>query len=218
MTEHTEDEVIEMGETPETVEPVEIGLLEVLGKAAEGGETKQKMLAQFNRVSGAPVSLISWVDPKALNNDDYIYVECYGSPFNDRIVGTVDKFEIKSEEEMDFLVTEGYLDEAAIDRITKKYPLVRQVNNIRKLMLKLCEVIGDESLLESEEFQEMFEMDDYIKEVLRVNKAKKQYYEETEGFEYVSNERMEQEFDATLEGGVRDAFGPREIGAANRIF
>lgn len=212
MTEFAEDEIVELNEK------VDVGLVDILGKASKGGEEKQRMLAQFNRVSGAPVSLISWMDSTTLNNDDYIYVECYGSPFSDRIVGTVDNFEIKSEEEMDFLVTEGYLDEAAIDRITKKYPLVRQVNNIRKLMMKMCEFIGDESLLESEEFQEMFEMDDYIKEVLRVNKAKKQYYEETEGFEYVSNERMEREFDATLEGGVRDAFGPREIGEANRIF
>lgn len=214
------DDIMKDTENEVEIEKVDVGLLGVVKTLVTGGEEKQKMLAQFNKINGAPVSLISFVDINTLNTEDYVYIECYGSPFNDRLVGTVDNFTIKSPDEVGTLVTENNLNQTAIDRIVKQYGITTQVNIMRKMLIKMCEILGteDNGLLETEEFKNLFEMDDYIKEVLRVNKAKKEYYAETEGFEYVSNEQQEREFDATLEGGIRDTFGPRQVGSTERIF
>lgn len=217
MTDISNDEMVE--EVLEEFEPNgPSNLFELLSMVETEGYQKQKMWAQFNKITGAPVSLISYVPLENLNQEMFDYVECEGCPFSDVIEGTIDDFRIVPMEEQKQVVTETMLNETAVDRVTKKYKVIDQINNIRKLVMKMCEVVGNEEIMSSEEYLEALEMDEYIEEVLRVNKLTKEYYENAEGFEYVSTEQMEREFDAAIEGGIRDSIGPRQVGSGSRIF
>lgn len=208
-------EEVEKSEIEEILEDKTV--IGAIRAAVTGGEIQQKMYAQFNKINGKPVSLIATDNPEYLDHEKYEYVECYGCPYTDRLIGTIDDFTLLPEEEGDMIITERMLNEQAIDRVVKQYKLIDQVNILRNMVIKLCEAAG-ESVTDSEEFSALFEMHDYIDEILRVNKTKKDYYANAEGFEYVSNERQEKEFDESLEGGIRDTLGPRESGSTERIF
>lgn len=196
-------------------------LAKLYEQATTGGVVpNQRVLVQFNKISGAAVSIISYVDPQTLNNDDYTYKEDVGSPMGHRVVGTVNDYKLIPVSELPQEVTEQQLDAQAADRITKRYKIVDQLNVLRKVALAFGRVLEklEPELVNEQVYQDLLEMDAYIRDTLGVNKAKKAHYAEAEGFSYVSVEQQEKEYNATVEGGIRDVLGPRPVGETKRIF
>lgn len=195
--------------------------LEYLGseiiRASEDTE-RVKALGVFNKVSGAPIVIMQYVDPTTLNNDDYSYVEVEASITNDTIVGDIDNFEIVGRDEAPPIVYERAMNQQATDRVTKEYPLVAQINILRDVVTFLTESLEIEGKDEHPAIQALKDMNDYIADVLEINTARKAYYAESDAVNYMSSEDEALEFERATEGAIREQLGYRTVGSGDRIF
>lgn len=163
---------------------------------------KSRCLAQFNKITGELVSVLTWVEPETLNNDYFVYDEVMFDFSNDEIIGTYGSHQVVDKKVLPEVITEEQLDIMARDKITKEYKVVRQVNILGRAILKLSEAAG----IEQDELQEML---DYIQEVKKANAIRKEYYKESPLFTYKSYQDLEDENMRRLEGGLHEAYGPR---------
>lgn len=166
-------------------------------------EGKSKVLLQFNKITGALVGVLSWVEPETLNQDffDYETIEEYDFE-NDEVVGNYPDYKVVDRRTLPSVMYEESLDAIARDKITKKYPVIQQVNILGRAILKLSEALGIEQ-------DELIEMRDYIEEVKRVNAVQKAFYQESPDYEYISYEESEARQADQMEGGLHEAYGPR---------
>lgn len=105
-------------------------------------------------------------------------------------------------------IFEKMLNLQAEEKITKIYPLVNQIN----LLVKAIQRLGTEhDLLEHPEFTALSEMVSYIDQCIATNKAKKEFYSESPDVDYITDEQLEIEASARMEGGIHEALGPRGI-------
>lgn len=183
---------------------MEFNLAEMM-KVPEG---KVKALAQFNKITGALVSVISFTNVEGLNNDYFDYREIVFDFDKDTIVGSRDDFKVVAIADMPEIVEEETLDLAAQQAITKRYPVIQQVNVLARAIMKLSEVAG----VEQEELEEMV---DFINEIKRANNARKDFFRESPDFIFKSNEEKANEEADRLEGGVHELYGGRTIVGGN---
>ena len=94
--------------------------------------------------------------------------------------------------------------------ITKKYPLGKQVTVLAKAVKK----IGDETGVELEELEEMLF---FIEDTLRKNRLRKEEYEKTNDYQYISDEQLARDEIPRLEGTGHVDLGPRP-GAKGVVF
>lgn len=178
---------------------------------------KTKVLLQFNKVSGAFTAVLSYVDPETLNNEFYIYVEWEEFDFqNDEVRGTYPDFTVAPRIDSSLIVFESQLDMSAQQKITKRYPVINQVNNIGNAIEQLGRVVQgmlgdnpDPRLAEA--LAKLDEMNEYITEVKTANNLRKEYYAGNSEYVYVSLEQQSAETEAQLEGGLHEAYGAREV-------
>lgn len=171
---------------------------------------KIRALAQFNKISGALVSIMQYVDPERLSHEYFLYKEIEFDFENDILVGTYSDFKIIPKDQAPIVITEPSLDAMARDKITKRYPVIQQVNILGRAIMKLSEHLG----IEQDEMEEML---DYIAEVKHANKLRKEYYQENPNYEYKSQADLDAEEAARLEGGLHEAYGPRPT-EGGRVF
>ena len=101
-----------------------------------------RVLLQFNKISGAFTAVIGWVDPTTLNNDFFIYVEHEAFDFNNHEVrGTYPDYEVVERSQVALTVYESQLDLAAQQKITKRFPVINQVNMIGNAIENLGRVV-----------------------------------------------------------------------------
>ena len=165
---------------------------------------KTRALVQFNKISGAFVSVMSWVDPATLNQDYYEYRETEIDFANEYIKGDLSNWEVARNDSRPEVITEELLDLSAQQRITKEYPVVKQVNIIARAVQQICAKLD----IQVEELEEMI---DYISEVKRTNQVRKEFYRDNPDFEYWSYEDVAKEEAKQLEGGLHEAYGGRPI-------
>lgn len=172
---------------------------------------KTRVLLQFNKITGAPVGVLSWVEPATLNQEFFTYVEDPEFDLeNDLVKGNYPDYQVVDRRTQPQKVYEAALDSVARDKITKVYPVVQQVNVLGRAILKLSEQLGvDQS--------ELNEMLAYIAEVKRTNAIQKQSYMENPAYEYISIEAAEAATADQLEGGLHEAYGPRTA-TGGRVF
>jgi hypothetical protein len=182
-----------------------------LAEAYSLPEGKSKVLLQFNKITGALVGILSWVEPETLNTVffDYVTVEEFDFE-NDEVVGNYPDFKVVDRRTLPSVMYEESLDAIARDKITKKYPVIQQVNVLGTAILKLSEALGIDQ-------EELIEMRDYIDEVKRVNAVQKAFYQESPDYEYVSIEDQEAREADQMEGGLHEAYGPRTA-TGGRVF
>lgn len=178
-------------------------------------EGKSRVLLQFNKLSGAFTTAISYVDPATLNNDHYVYVEAEYDFENDLVEGKYPDFKIIHRFEAKPKILERELEEALRQKITKRYPVIKQVNTLSHAITAVAEVVQrqlaepDEKLAEAVEA--LLEMRDYIAEVRQAHDNRVAFYQQTDEVEFISNEDLDKVFEEQLEGGLHEVYGPREI-------
>lgn len=174
--------------------------------------------ALFNRLNGVyyGVSSIPFTDPQ--HDDNLFIARSVQFDFSDDVIeggitinkdGTqVDNFRVISKSEQKNIVTERNLNMQAEQKITKRYPLVTQLN----LLVKAVNRLGAEhDLLATDEFTALSEMVSYINQCIQTNQAKKEFYSTNPDVEYYSDERAYEEASARMEGGVHEALGARPV-------
>lgn len=172
---------------------------------------KNKVLLQFNKITGAHVGTLSWVEPSTLNQEYFLYVEHDDFDMeHDVVVGNHPEFQVVDRRSRPQPIFESGLDAIARDKITKRYPVVQQVNVLGRAILKLSEHLGVEQV-------ELTDMLDYINEIKRVNALQKQSYMDNSAYEYISIEAEEAAAAERLEGGLHEAYGAKPA-TGGRVF
>lgn len=174
--------------------------------------------ALFNRLNGMYYGVSSIPIASSQHNDALFIARSVQFDFSEDVIegniiinsdGTMkDDFRVIKKSEQKNAVTERNLNMQAEQKITKKYPLVTQLN----LLVKAVNRLGQEhDLLETEEFEALGEMVSYINQCIQTNQAKKEFYANNPEVEYFSDERVYDEASARMEGGVHEALGARPV-------
>lgn len=183
----------------------------VLSDLTSGVRTRA--LLMFNKANGEFISAISWNDPETLGGKEYIlFVEAQFDMLNDVVKGTYPDYVIMNKDEGPQPYYESQADTAMSTKITKKYPVVEQVNVLARAVGILAEKLGM-----TEDLSELAEMIEYIKLCKDVNATTKEFYRESPDFIYISNEELAAQENARYEGGLHEAIGPRPI-LGGRVF
>lgn len=176
---------------------------------------KTRALLQFNKITGAFVAMLSYVDPDTLNNEYYTYAEAELDFENDMVVGDYPNFQIQPALASKPRFTEEDMDKMVQVKITKRYPVVKQLNIVSNVLDSITNAVQkllpepDENL--SESMHQLNEMRAYINEVKQANALRKEFYASNPDFEFISKEQAASEYERQLEGGLHEAYGAREV-------
>ncbi|MCY1434633.1 hypothetical protein D9M71_506990 [compost metagenome] len=172
-----------------------------------------RALLMFNKANGKFIAAIGWNDPTTLGGHDHIlFIEEQYDFINDKVVGDYPDYKVMDQSAGPQTFYESQADAAMSAKITKRYPVVEQVNVLARAVAVIADKLGV-----SAEISELTEMVEYIKLCKDVNASTKEFYSESPDFVYISNEQLAAEENAKYEGGLHEAFGPREI-SGGRVF
>jgi len=158
---------------------------------------KQPALAQFNKLNKMFTTVLSMVDDiSLLNHDFYDYKEVEIDLYNETIEGTLDDYKIVNINEGPLQMNEDMVNELARDKIVKFYPLERQLS----ILGSVLEKIADQSNIDVEELKEM---NDFINEVKRVNKIRKEFYANNSDYDYKTTEELDELIETKYEGSIQ---------------
>lgn len=176
--------------------------------------------ALFNRLNGELVSVTSSPLGEAQYDENYYIGRPVMYDFGangDKIEGNIlisengvitDNFKVLAADEQTPTIYEAQLNAMAAQKITKNYPLTKQLN----LLVACVNRLGKEhDLLETEEFDALNEMIEYVNYCVQVNQTKKEHYANDPTVNYVSDEAAAEAQSRSMEGGVHEAIGPRTI-------
>jgi hypothetical protein len=158
---------------------------------------RTEALAQFNKITGAFVMILQRLDISTLNNDFFLYKEIEIDIYKEKVIGTYDNFSIVSINDQPLEIYEDNLNALAREKILQKYPLEKQLTIIGTLLEK----IADQNSIECDELKDM---NDYITEVRRTNRVRKDFYSSDSEYQYVSTEEAERIFAEQREGGIME--------------
>lgn len=170
-------------------------------------------ILQFNKLSGEFLNAFRTPDNDISTlggHDFFTFVVDDYSLTEDIIVGKYPDYKVVSQKDLPTKMFEETMDIQVQNKITKRYKLVDQVNIISAAILKIAEVTGVE-------LPELTEMRDYIDEVKRANKVRRDFYKESPDYEYISIEDEVSRLEGQLDGGVHELFGPQQI-SPGRVF
>jgi len=154
-------------------------------------------LAQFNKLNGTFITVLGMVDDVSLlNHDFYDYKEISIDPYNETLVGTYDNFEIVNIHEGSLEINEDMLNELARNKIVKEYPIERQLSVLGSVLEKLADTANIES-------EELKEMNDFINEIKRTNKIRKEFYANNPDYDYKSTEELDELIEKKYEGSIQ---------------
>lgn len=165
-------------------------------------------LAQFNRASGAFITLMDDLDIKTLDSTYYVYVRVKVDPEYHTIQGKYPNHTIVEIDELPLRVFERVVNASCKEKITKEYSEYTQLDRIRSVVQAIADHLGEDFT----GLQELREMNAYIDEVKRANKALKRSYMSNPEFEFVTIEQENTENNERIEGGMHElVYGPRPI-------
>lgn len=168
---------------------------------------KTEAWVQFNKISGAFVGVVQKVPLEELNQEFYDYVEVEIDLKNETIQGNKDDFKVIVIAEQPQPISERALDNRAYAKIDKVYPIYKRLDILEAAVAQLCVAHGTPN-------EPLEEMRDYISEVKRVNAIIKDDLAADPDFAYISRAEEQEKFDAEIEGGLHEFYGPREADPA----
>lgn len=181
---------------------------------------KLPMLVIFNRVNGEHLWNVSKTDyAPEYDQNLFIVREAEMSPVEDDVIGKIivyddgtlkDDWQVVKRSEQPEVITERNLNMTAEQKITKKYPIVDQIN----ILSRAIKLLGDKTGVELEELDEMLS---YIKLTTDINRTQKDFYREQSSVRYLSDEEIAEESSRKMEGGVHEWIGPRPV-TGGRVF
>jgi len=160
--------------------------------------TKTTALAQFNKLNGKFTTILSMVDNISLLNHDFFnYKEVEIDLYNETIVGDYNNFEIVSIHDGSLEITEDMLNELARDKIVKEYPIERQLTILGNTLEKIAD---STDIIDLEDLKQM---NDYIKEIKRVNSIRKHFYQNNADYNYKTTEELDRIINEKYEGSIQ---------------
>lgn len=184
------------------------------GVIPEGNPGRTTCVLIFNRLSGVFIAATSLPISKCDTTSPTIaYIEEEFDLVNDVVDGKLDVAEdgtyeknyvVRDRNDGPTDVFESQLDNQMAYKITKKYPLAEQVNILGRSIVKLAE----EAKVELPELEELL---DYIKLVKDTNRTQKEFYRDSEHFNYITKKQAAEDEVARFEGGLHEQLGPRAI-------
>ncbi len=172
----------------------------------------EKCLAQFNRISGAFICLLSYVDVNTLNQTYYTYAEVNMDTEKQMIKGTYPNFSIVTIAEQPTRVYERVLRAKCKDKILKEYALDNQLDIIRSVVQHIAELVGKSEGVDIVDLPALQEMNAYIDEVKASNKVLCASYQNRPDYEYVTIAAEQQMIEEQMEGGLHElVYGPRQV-------
>lgn len=157
-------------------------------------------VAQFNKITGELTAVLANTRIETLNTDFFKYREIEMDFDQQEVVGTYDDFKIVNRSDQPQRILEEQLDLHAQRKITNQYPLSTQINTIARVVLRMAE----STEIPAEDIKEMMA---YLDEVKRVNNVRKQFFQESDDYEYISKDDLANKQKRQLEGGLREATG-----------
>lgn len=158
--------------------------------------SRVESVAQFNKLNkGFITALSGTTDKSLLNHDFYLYVDILFDESKETVVGTYDNFQIVRTDSLPRQVHEDELNTVARTKIVEKYPLELQLSIIGQLL----ETLADTANVDSTDLKDM---NDYIAEVKRVNKLRKEFFAANTEYQYLSTGDREAIFAKQMEGGI----------------
>lgn len=155
-------------------------------------------IAQFNKITKVFITTLGMVeDLSMLNHDFYLYKTVSIDLQNETIEGNYDDFKVVSIFNQPLLVTEDTLNGFAREKILEKYPLEIQLSIIGSTIERIADTVGIEC-------DDLKEMNEYINEVKRENKIRKQFYSSNSDYKYKSSEDFAKEMQEKHEGGIQE--------------
>lgn len=165
----------------------------------------------FNKLNGMFLHASSLVNLEEISNQEYVtIVTADFDLINDKVVGCYPDYKVMDRLEGPQTFYEAQADAAMSTKITKKYPVVEQVNVLGRAIAALAAATGTE-------MTELTEMLEYIKLCKDINANTKEFYSESPDFIYVSNAELAETDAARTEGGLHELYGPRTI-TGGRVF
>lgn len=159
--------------------------------------TRITALAQFNKLNNMFTTVLGMVpDMSLLNHDYYLYREIEIDLENETIVGTYDNFTIINIHEQPLEITEDMLNELAREKIVKEYPIERQLTILGSVIERLADQAGIEA-------DDIKEMNDYINDIKRTNKIRKQFYANNSDYDYKTTEELDEMVAKKYEGSIQ---------------
>lgn len=176
-------------------------------------EVTGKIPAQlfFNKANGKLVTVGSAQPLEHIEGKEYyIIVDADFDMINDKVVGDYPDYKIVSRADAPQEYYESQADGAMAAKITKRYPVVEQVNVLGRAIQALAKFHG-------EELEELTEMLEYIKLCKDTSRSTKEFYRDSPDYIYISNEQAAEDFNAQFEGGLHEFIGARTI-EGGRVF
>lgn len=169
----------------------------------------------FNKLNGLFITAnsIGPEDHDKIDTTHYVYRAVKFDFVNDTVEGNLtlnpdgtftDNFKVVDKSEQTPVIYELQLNAAAEYKITKKYPVIEQINVLSRALGLLAEKAGVE-------LPELDEMKDYIKLCLDTNAAQKEFYSENPDVTYITDEERTDTDTRRFEGGLHETLGPRTL-------
>ncbi len=178
---------------------------------------KGNCVLTFNKTNGAFIAAAWNVDVETMGGTDYLqHVQVASFDSNvEEVVGYYPDFKIVSIEELGGSpILESDVDKGAAEKVTKEYPVAKQVNIISNALLEVARALNLPEKNEAGELTAIGKLGDmrtYIEEVLGDNERRKQFYRENPNIRYVSAEDEARTQAEVLEGGIHELLGARKI-------
>jgi len=169
----------------------------------------------FNKLNGLYITAnsIGPEDHDKIDTTHFVYRAVKFDFVNDTVEGNLilnadgtftDNFKVVDKSEQATVVYEQQLNAAAEYKITKKYPVIEQVNVLSRALQLLAEKA-------KVDLPELEEMTDYIKLCLDTNKSQKEFYSGNPDVTYITDEERTETNTRRFEGGLHEALGPRTL-------
>lgn len=174
--------------------------------------TPQHVLLQFNKISGAYITCLSYVDPASLDQTYYVYAEVSDFIIDAQtVIGNYPEFKIVNNVDQKPKVYETVLNMGCRSKIVSEYSPETQLDRIRVVVEQIAVFLdGKYKSLEIEGLEALQEMNAFIDEIKESNRKLKESYKARDDFEYITIAEEIAQRDAQLEGGLHElVYGPR---------
>ena len=173
--------------------------------------TKKEMALIFNKDSGEMLATIDYNQDMNIKSDYTVFkivsidtlTEVYVGDYENGSIRNID--DVNAELANKVVIFEENVNNMAGTKITKEYPLEKQLNIISNALVSLCK--KDESI-NSEELEKMTR---YINHTITNNKRIKSVYEQSENHILVKKNDLSDKIDRELSGQLLSAMGTPDL-------
>jgi hypothetical protein len=161
-----------------------------------------RYIAEFNRLTGAFITLHLWHENWALNQQYSKYLEVEFDPTTHGHMGDYDTFQILPLEEIPIVEVESQVDAVASGQIEKAFSVGHQLNVLMDAIQIIADTVGAQ-------VPELTEMREQIIEIRERNIRHKEALAASPEHVFLTWAEEQRILSEQMEGGMYEALGPR---------